>query len=693
MAKLPGAYGVFRNEFESIANAYNKLGEESAEWGPLNNKTVRLVKLGIANGVGLERAVHSHTHRRKKSSGEKTYSPVVPVGISRSSLFVRRQIMPVRLTPPQAYQYKITEDRMAKLLSVNVSLPKEIVAKGKTVRTGIFKEPVHGRGRVNALNIEGDGQADLLGHGGEFRAVYVYSFANYAYWERELGRADFKMGQFGENFTVEGMLDGEVHVGDIFRIGTTLFEVTQPRVPCYKLALKMGVEGFYNKILESGRLGFYFRVLEEGEVGAGDTVERVKGDPIGMTIVEVNKLMYFEKDNLDGFRKALDVKALSPGWRGTFEGRIAKAKTSAVTQEKYRTFVVDRKVPESEIITSFYLVPEDGKPLAPFLPGQFLPLRLDIPGQFKHVLRTYSLSDSPRKNYYRLTIKREPAPPDRPDVYPGVSSTYFHDSVKIGSKLLAKSPRGKFTLDPNNDTPVVLLSAGVGLTPMISMLNAIVEGGSKRPTWFIHGSRNRRVHAMGDHVRRVAAEHGHVRAHIRYSEPLSEERVGSDYDDKGRVDIDLLRSLLPSKDFDFYLCGPAPFMKSMFNGLLDWGVPEVRINYEFFGPASALGGDRAKVSTPKRAAEVTECCGEIEVVFSKSGVKANWNPSFESILDLAEANGLSPDYSCRSGICHTCVCKLEEGEVEYVLEPLDLPAPGSALICCSQPKTNIVVDV
>ncbi len=594
---------------------------------------------------------------------------------------------------PLARRYKMMEDLMAKLLSVNVSLPKEIVAKGKTVRTGIFKEPVHDRVGVKTLNVDGDGQADLVGHGGEFRAVYIYSFDNYAYWERELGRADFKMGQFGENFTVEGMQDGDVHVGDIFRIGTALFEVTQPRVPCYKLAFKMGVEGFYNKILESGRLGFYFRVLEEGEVGAGDTIERVKGDPIGMTIVEVNKLMYFDKDNLDGFRKTLDVKALSPGWRVTFEGRIAKAKTSAVTQEKYRTFVVDRKEPESGIITSFYLVPEDGKPLAPFLPGQFLPLKLDIPGQFKPVLRTYSLSDSPGKNYYRLTIKREPAPPDRPDVYPGVSSTYFHDSVKKGSKLLAKSPRGRFTLDPNNETPVVLLSAGVGLTPMISMLNAIVESGSKRPTWFIHGSRNKRVHAMSENVRRVAAEHENVRAHIRYSEPLPEEKVGRDYDDKGHVNIELLKRLLPGKDLDFYLCGPAPFMKSMFNGLLDWGIHQVRIHYEFFGPASVLGGDRAKVSTPKRAAEATECCGEIEVAFSKSGVKANWNPSFESILDLAEANGLSPDYSCRSGICHTCICKIEEGEVEYVLEPLDPPDLGSVLICCSRPKTNIVVEV
>ena len=160
-----------------------------------------------------------------------------------------------------------------KLLSVNVSLPEEVAYKGKTVTTGIFKEPVRARVKVNTLNIEGDGQADLIGHGGEFRAVYVYSFDNYAYWERKLGRTDFKFGQFGENFTVEGMLDEDIHVGDRFRVGTALFEVTQPRVPCYKLAIKMGVEGFYSRILESGRLGFYFRVLEEGEIGAGDAIK------------------------------------------------------------------------------------------------------------------------------------------------------------------------------------------------------------------------------------------------------------------------------------------------------------------------------------------------------------------------------------------------------------------------------------
>lgn len=579
-----------------------------------------------------------------------------------------------------------------KLLSVNVSLPKEITSKGKTVRTGIYKEPVQGRVIVNTLNLEGDGQADLIGHGGEFRALYVYSFDNYPFWEHELGRTDFAPGQFGENLTVEGMQDHDVHVGDIFRIGTALFEVTQPRVPCYKLGIKMDVEGFYSRILSSGRLGFYFRVLEEGEVGAGDSIERVKVDPVGMTITEANKLMYFDKDDLEGFRTALRVPALAPGWRATFEGRLAKAQASPTTKESFRTLIVDRKVPESDTITSFYLVPEDGKPLAPFLPGQFLPLKLDIPGQWKPILRTYSISDGPNRDYYRLTIKRELAPPDRPDVYPGVSSNYFHDQVESGSKIPTKSPRGRFFLDPHAETGVVLLSAGVGLTPLISMLNSIVDAGSNRPTWFIHGSRNSREHALGKQVRDIAGKNRYVNTHIRYSRPLPEDTAGLDYDDAGHVDIELLKRILPGTNFDFYLCGPTPFMKSLFEGLLAWEIPESRIHYEFFGPASALTG-RTGVATPKRAAAVSECCDEIEVTFSRSGVKVNWNPSFESILDLAEANGLTPDYSCRSGICQTCQCPIEEGEVEYVLEPLDPPADGSVLICCSRPRTDVVIHV
>ncbi|MCH7777941.1 MAG: MOSC domain-containing protein [Gemmatimonadetes bacterium] len=579
------------------------------------------------------------------------------------------------------------------LKSVNVSMPKEVPHDGKTVTTGIFKERVEGRVMLRRLNLEGDGQADLWGHGGAFRAVYAYSHENYDYWARELGRDDFAIGQFGENFTVEGMLDDEVCVGDVFRIGGALVEVSQPRIPCYKLALKMGIEGFQNRFLESGRVGFYFRVLEEGEVGAGDEVVLVKRDSRGMTVREVSDLLYFDKENLEATRQALHIPALSHGWKGSFAERLAKAETSTEGRKGLRSFVVERKEPESETITSFYLVPEDGAPLPGFLPGQFLTLELDIPGQPRPVIRTYSLSDSPNPEYYRLSIKREPAPADEPDLPAGLSSNYFHDQVEVGTTLRVGAPRGKFHLDPDSERAVVLLSGGVGLTPMISMLNAIVQSDAPRPVWFVHGTRNGREHAMGAHVRRLAEENENVHVHIRYSQPDPDDVEGRDYDSRGRVDMALLKQVLPFDDYDFFICGPTPFMRSLYCGLLSLGMSESRIHYEFFGPGSMLTEESkpaGPVEVPTAEAELT---GGTQVTFARSGVTASWDPACESILELAERQGLNLAYSCRSGICHTCMCELTEGEVEYLDEPLDEPDPGYVLICCSMPKTNLVLDV
>ena len=577
-----------------------------------------------------------------------------------------------------------------KLLSVNVSRPREISHDGKTVRTGIFKQRIAGRVMLRELNLEGDGQADLVGHGGIYKAAYVYSFENYGYWEKELGRSDFDFGQFGENFTVEGMLDDDIHVGDSFRIGGSLVEVTQPRVPCFKLGIRMGIPGFEHVLLSSNRLGFYLRVLEEGEVGAGDAIERVEIDPERMSVADVNNLLYFDLGNLADARKALRIKALSPGWRGSFEDRLAKAEVTGKTAEGFRTLVVDRIERESKNISSFYLRSQDGKKLPPFMPGQFLPLRLDIPGSPKPLRRTYTLSDSPHRDYYRLTIKREPPPRDQPDAPAGQSSNYFHDTVKPGSSLRVRSPRGKFYLDPKGQSPVALVSAGVGLTPMISMLNAIVETGAKRPVWFVHGARNGAEHAMAAHVRRLATENDFVHCYFRYSGPDQQDMEGQDYDSQGHVDAALLERLLPDEGVDYYLCGPTPFLKSVFNGLLAGGVAEDRIHYEFFGPASALReGDVAGLA----GGDCVECSSAIEVTFKRSGVTGNWNPSYGTLLDMAEGMGLSPPYSCRSGICQTCICSIEQGEVEYVEEPLDSPGDDAVLICCSRPKTDVVIDI
>jgi MOSC domain-containing protein YiiM len=215
-----------------------------------------------------------------------------------------------------------------KLLSVNVSPPRNVVHGSETVTTGIFKEPVEGRIMLRTLNLDGDGQADLVGHGGIYKAAYAYPVENYEYWKRELGRADLAFGQFGENFTVEGMTEDEVHVGDHFRVGGALVEVTQPRVPCYKLGIKMGVRGFEKMFLASCRVGFYLRVLEEGEVGAGDVPELTRTDPERVTVRDMCRLLYFEPENLEGARKALGIRALSPGWRQSFEERLAKTGAS-----------------------------------------------------------------------------------------------------------------------------------------------------------------------------------------------------------------------------------------------------------------------------------------------------------------------------------------------------------------------------
>jgi len=216
-------------------------------------------------------------------------------------------------------------NRRVKLLSVNVSQPTEIAHGRGTVSTGIFKEPVAGRIMLRALNLDGDGQADLANHGGIHRAAYAYSIENYDYWRRELGRADLGFGQFGENFTVRGMVEDDVHIGDVFRVGDALVEVTQPRPPCFKLGIKMGMARFPKLFLASGRVGFYLRVLDEGEVGAGDVFERVENDPERVTVREMSHLLFFDPENLEGAERALRIRALSPGWRGSFEERLTRA--------------------------------------------------------------------------------------------------------------------------------------------------------------------------------------------------------------------------------------------------------------------------------------------------------------------------------------------------------------------------------
>jgi uncharacterized protein len=362
--------------------------------------------------------------------------------------------------------------------------------------------------------------------------------------------------------------------------------------------------------------------------------------------------------------------------------------------EGYRPFVVVRKVPESETVTSFYLEPEDGGELPSFRPGQYLGLKLSPPDELVPVLRSYTLSDSPANTgHYRLSIKREPAPADMPDVPPGVSSNFMHDHVKEGTVLQVRAPAGDFVLRAEGKIPVVLLSGGVGCTPMISMLTAIADAASERDVWFVHGVRNGREHAFGDAVRELAAKYDNIHVHICYSQPDPNDVAGRDYDSAGHVSVDLLRDLLPGPIPQFFMCGSTPFMRTLYQGLIDWGVDKFQINYEFFGPACDL------ISGDAPAADVLDDAGDRrgeshQVTFKQSGITATWTPASGSLLELAEAVGINPDFVCRSGMCHTCLKQVAEGTFDYLHEAIMTPAmDDEILICSARPTSDLVLEI
>jgi uncharacterized protein len=337
-------------------------------------------------------------------------------------------------------------------------------------------------------------------------------------------------------------------------------------------------------------------------------------------------------------------------------------------------------VKESGEITSFYLKPEDGDEIPSFQPGQFLTIKLEIPGQAKPVLRTYSLSDYPEPcDTYRLSIKREPAPRDL-DVPPGLSSNFMHDRVQEGSIIPAKPPSGKFVLDVRKSIPAVLVSNGVGITPMIAMAKACSRLNPSRPIWFLHGARDGRYHAFRDEVLNLTEQNPNLQVHFAYSRPRPEDE--GQFHSTGYVDTALIQSLA-SQDAEFFLCGSPPFMNAIREGLQSWGVPDDRVYFESF--MKARTAPAASVSPLPALDE------RAEIVFAKSGRTLTWESEHDSILEFAEANDLNPDYSCRAGICGTCMCRILEGEVEYQEEPTAAIAEGSVLICISKPKTARVV--
>jgi ferredoxin-NADP reductase/MOSC domain-containing protein YiiM len=520
---------------------------------------------------------------------------------------------------------------------------------------------------------------------------------SYRYWQNHLGRSDFTYGQFGENFTVDGLSDIEVCIGDRYRIGGALFEVTQPRVTCYRLGIRMNEPEMAALAVKHGRPGFYFRVLEEGEVQAGDEIAQVASGPQHMSVSEIDALLYMPGHSRDRLERALRIPTLSAGWRRSLEALLTQERKGGVTAGNaglgaapgsppawrgFRPLRVSRKVRESSNVISLVLDPTDGQPIAAALPGQFVVLRLSPPSA-PALMRSYSLSGKPGASSYRVSVKREAH---------GAASAYVDDGVQVGDVLQASAARGSFTLRPG-ETPVVLLSAGIGVTPVLAMLYALTAEATTRGVWWLYGTRNGREHPFAEEARRLLNTLPHHHSHICYSSPDPDDRPNVDFNAPGRLNTQVLGHLNLPVNGDFYICGPSTFMSDLTAGLATLGVARDHIHTETFGAGpSTTPGIAASPARPPHLPEGAAGSGPM-VSFARSGLNVHWRSSFQSLLELAEACDVPVRWACRTGVCHTCETGLVAGKIGYRPDPVDAPADGNVLICCSQPQGDVVIDL
>ena len=583
------------------------------------------------------------------------------------------------------------ESATARLLSVNVGLPREVEWEGQVVRSAIWKEPVDGPRMVRTINIDGDDQADRKGHGGEHRAVFVYQIESYKYWERELDRDDFVYGQFGENFTVDGLADDEVCIGDRYRIGGALFEVTQPRVTCFRVGIRMAVPEMPSLLVARHRPGFYLRVLEEGEVEAGEAIVKVADGPERLTVADVDALLYLPRKSRALLERALRVPALSEGWKGSFR-ELLDAATAAPASEApawsgfraLRVSAIDR---ESDTIRSFHLVAADGAQTPAGRAGQYVTVRVRPDADGPALVRGYSLSAlGDAAEGLRISVKRE-----------GAVSRFLHDRVAVGDVLDVAAPRGAFVLRAVA-RPVVLVSAGVGATPVLAMLHQLVADGDARPVWWVHGARDAREHAFARESEGLLAALPDAHRLVAYSAATASATAGQgkDYDIAGRLDLAALERAGVPVDADYYLCGPEGFMRAIAAALTARGVAPERVVTETFGGVAVtrpgiVEGEHPAPHPPDGAPGAAD---GPPVTFARSGLSVAWDGDrFPSLLELAEACDVPAPFSCRTGVCHTCETGLVAGAVDYAPQPLEPPAEGRVLLCCGRPVGEVTLDL
>jgi ferredoxin-NADP reductase len=398
--------------------------------------------------------------------------------------------------------------------------------------------------------------------------------------------------------------------------------------------------------------------------------------------VEIDSLLYLPGHAPRDLTRALRIPALSDGWRGSFRALLEQAdgRTTVLAWEGLRPLRVVAIERESTSVVSVRLVPADDRPAVPALPGQFLTVRLKPDRAAAPILRTYSFTGAPNTQGYRISVKREPH---------GAASGYLHTGLRVGDVIEAGAPRGSFVLR-EAQRPVVLISAGVGATPVLAMLHVLAAEHSARQVWWLHGARNRAEHPFAQESRALLDQLRDARGVVWYSQPDPDDR---DFDGVGRLDAEVLDQLGVPTGADFYLCGPGAFMHDIAAGLTARGVPPERVSTEIFGPSDPQ--TPGIIDATERAPHPpTGAPGSGPMIsFSRSNLSVAWDPAFANLLELAEACDVPVRWSCRTGVCQECRTGLVSGGVTYQPDPLEPPPPGSALICCSQPSDEVTLDL
>ncbi len=575
------------------------------------------------------------------------------------------------------------------LLSVNVGMPRKMAWHGRTVHTGIWKYPVDGPVMVRRLNVDGDGQGDQGGHGGEQRAVMLYQIESYRYWERQLGLEPLKHGAFSENFTVTGMADDQVCIGDRYRVGEATLEVTQPRVTCFRVGVRLGQPQMPGLLVAHHRPGFYLRVLGEGHVRAGDTIELISRGPHALTVAEVDGLLYLPDPDIDRVRDASDIPALSPGWRQSFADMLAAHETGTTPPDVevgsepgwqgFRPLTVTRLAHETDQVLSIEVHAQAYGALPSPLPGQYLTLQV-VGASDPAPVRSYSICAVTDSGGYRIAVKREQR---------GLVSSWLHARLRVGQTVQAAAPRGVFTLDRRADNPVVLMSAGIGVTPVLAMLHALAAVDSLREVWWLHTARDGHHHPFATEAQQLLARlpNAHTQVYFSRSGPSEDGVIAGPLND-----VALGRLGLPV-DATVYACGPQAFMEQIASACQSMGITDVRT--ELFGSPDAINPGivgESPIHHP-RVPDGVPGDGPL-ITFTRSGLSAPWaGQRYASLLEFAEACDVPTRWACRSGVCHVCSTPAMSGAVRYINDPLVPPPAGEVLLCSCQPAGPIVLDM